>query len=543
MDKICLIVLNYNDAETTIKFINNVKSYKNIDHVIVVDNSSTDNSFVELKIYESDKIRVIKTDKNGGYSYGNNFGINYALKMFSPKYIIISNPDVRFDEEIINPMLQAYKKGSQVALVSPRMEYPNGKRAIVAWKLPDWKDNIIFLFNFLNKIYYRLTLYSEKELAGDESFVDVLPGSFFMADVDKLKEIGYFDEETFLYCEEIILSYRLKQAGYKCVLLNNHIYIHDHSVSINKSYNSIIKKYKLLINSIDIYNRKYLKVSRGKKMLFDFLSHMCLMEKFFILCLKSLHSNMTLSKGLLIAVVALSLSIGGCEPASDGFIQENRNDSVEVSSNTDNKSKAKSIKQALKLSFSYNTKNYPYNENFAYFPSLAVWVEDAESGKVKTLYVTKKAAKSFGEKQRPECLPIWFGIRERQKEEGGMKEIDAVSSATVSKKDVELKLNFPKPFINRKINVFMESNLSFDFNDEFRKGESEGGPADKANGQPSLLWKATFMADAEGKLSIPFEIAGHGDSYGRDHSVLSDTSKITTAKDMFQDLKIEYVVN
>lgn len=97
-----LVVLNYNDYNTIEKFLNNAIHIESIDKLIVVDNCSTDNSFEKLCAFESEKTDVIKTEKNGGYAYGNNFGVKYAMDKYSPKYVFISNPDVEFDTEVIN---------------------------------------------------------------------------------------------------------------------------------------------------------------------------------------------------------------------------------------------------------------------------------------------------------------------------------------------------------------------------------------------------------------------------------------------------------
>ena len=78
-----VVVLNYNDAETVEKNISKIRDYSVIDHIVIVDNSSTDNSYDRLKKLCSDRIDVVKTDRNGGYGYGNNFGIKYLIKNYN----------------------------------------------------------------------------------------------------------------------------------------------------------------------------------------------------------------------------------------------------------------------------------------------------------------------------------------------------------------------------------------------------------------------------------------------------------------------------
>ena len=88
------VVLNYNDAKTTVEFVQRVKNMDSIDLIVVIDNCSTDDSYIQLKILESNKVHVIKSEKNGGYGYGNNVGIDYLKDKVD--YIMIANPDVIF---------------------------------------------------------------------------------------------------------------------------------------------------------------------------------------------------------------------------------------------------------------------------------------------------------------------------------------------------------------------------------------------------------------------------------------------------------------
>ena len=72
-----IVILNYNDSDSTIELIERIKNYKILDLIVVVDNNSTDNSFELIKKYESDKIKVLKSNKNNGYGAGNNIGAKF----------------------------------------------------------------------------------------------------------------------------------------------------------------------------------------------------------------------------------------------------------------------------------------------------------------------------------------------------------------------------------------------------------------------------------------------------------------------------------
>lgn len=267
---IALIVLNYNDYETTIKYINFVKKYNFIDNVIIVDNCSTNNSYEKLKKYESEKIDIIKSDKNGGYAYGNNYGIRYAKEKYRPDYLIISNPDVFFKEDIIKKMKNFIKENTdmKIGIISPTVINNQNSSMPIAWKIPGYWENISSMSIILNKLMSKKVQYNNNYFTGEFSFVDVIPGSFFMIKSDVFYEINLFDENTFLYGEENILAHKLYKKGYKNVILNKIFYNHEHSTTIDKSFNSLVDKYTILYKSLRYYNKEYLKTGMFKDALF-----------------------------------------------------------------------------------------------------------------------------------------------------------------------------------------------------------------------------------------------------------------------------------
>ena len=68
------IILNYNDCDNCIRLATAVSAFACIDKVIVVDNCSTDDSVFKLRQIECDKIKLVITEKNGGYLYGKKKG-------------------------------------------------------------------------------------------------------------------------------------------------------------------------------------------------------------------------------------------------------------------------------------------------------------------------------------------------------------------------------------------------------------------------------------------------------------------------------------
>lgn len=269
--KAVLVVLNYNDSETTKAFLERVKNYKNLCGIVAVDNCSTDGSYEELCGCKSDLVHVIRTEANDGYAAGNNYGIRYALEQFAPDYVIVSNPDVEFEASVVDTLVKYAVKFPSLGMITCRMHCTSGIPSPVAWRLPGYWDcileNLILLKTILKKIKRsdREPLeYSPEYLAEGVCPVDCVPGSFFMISVEAYNAVGGFDEETFLYYEENIMSFKLKESSYVNYITCDASYIHRHSVSINKSLGSVKRKLEEACRSRKIYCRKYLKVNPGK---------------------------------------------------------------------------------------------------------------------------------------------------------------------------------------------------------------------------------------------------------------------------------------
>ena len=89
-----MVIVNYNDYETTKRLLDNVKDYKVLKEIVVVDNKSTDNSLEELRKLKNKKITIIDSGENKGYSYALNVGCKYLIDKYKSLNIVISNSDI-----------------------------------------------------------------------------------------------------------------------------------------------------------------------------------------------------------------------------------------------------------------------------------------------------------------------------------------------------------------------------------------------------------------------------------------------------------------
>ena len=257
MSRCCCLILNYNDSETTNKLINYIHDYQNVDEILVVDNCSTDNSVQNLKNIESDKVHIISCLHNGGYGAGNNYGVKYAHMELNCDYVIISNPDVLFSEHLIGKVIAAMEENLDCAAIAAiQYNIENKKINDVAWKIPS-AFRYAFTFSRIGTKFAR-TMYEPEYYSDSIVCVDCVPGAMLTVDAKKFIEIQGYDERMFLYCEEDTLGYKIRKSGYKTLLLSDEQYIHEHSVSINKSISSIIEQQKMVCQSKLFFMEEYL---------------------------------------------------------------------------------------------------------------------------------------------------------------------------------------------------------------------------------------------------------------------------------------------
>jgi len=173
-------------------------------------------------------------DNNYGYAKGNNFGLKLARKL-GYKYALISNNDVVIEKPVLSTLIMALKRLEKAAVVGPRVYGPNGKR-----QGPFSRPNLYHYFfypvfipifwpitklvtNVMRKMDMRRTKYCYR-----------LMGCFMLLDLEVLEKVDWFDENTFLYAEELILAEKLERIGYRMAYTDSVYIRHMHGQSTQK---------------------------------------------------------------------------------------------------------------------------------------------------------------------------------------------------------------------------------------------------------------------------------------------------------------------
>ena len=289
---ITLVIVDYKSYDKTINYIVHIlrKCLNDNISVIIVDNSldkenfngflkSSNINLIDVR-YKNDiriekgsilvnnkkyEILIAENNINGGYAIGNNLGFRLAEEYFNSKYVIFSNNDLKvIDEKIdFSSWISYMNLEPDIAVIGPEILGLDGKRQSPCKRISIEEKWII------NSLVYPFNKYFNS-CNGDDlinvksnTYVYRIQGSFMFCNAEKFKNAGMFDENTFLYSEEAILSERVQSIGYK-ILYNSDIkLLHQHSKTINNYFKGI-KQDRLKLKSDIYYYKYYLKCSIWK---------------------------------------------------------------------------------------------------------------------------------------------------------------------------------------------------------------------------------------------------------------------------------------
>ncbi len=252
MERVAAVILNYNTPQDTVNCARLLMQQKGIDlKIIVVDNASNDNSIEKIKKELSQGITLIENKINKGYSAGNNLGLKRAIEE-GCKYALVTNPDVEIkDENAVEKAVQVFKDDGSIAMLGPDVTdmdgvHRNPQREFYFLEDVFWP--ISQLLSRLNKKDRYVTDYKKSD------YCHKVTGCCFVADLEKMKEIDFFDENVFLYSEEPIISARIYAAGYKVYYCKDIKAKHNHIVSKKADAKSRLAHY---LNSREYYFENY----------------------------------------------------------------------------------------------------------------------------------------------------------------------------------------------------------------------------------------------------------------------------------------------
>lgn len=215
--KVLVSLINYNSRDFILSSLKDVFAQETEDEfkVVVFDNDSPDKSADEIK-QKFPKIHLIKHDKNLGFGKAHNLVAKEFIKDFDAMLLV--NPDISFEKNTFKKMFESFKEDKNIGVLSGKIfktdnsldsnggDYPFGM-ALFSW-----------LFN-LEGLGVKTNFHrSEPAYFLQKHEVDWVGGTFLLISRELIQKHGLFNEDYFMYFEDVELSYRAKEHGFKVIL-------------------------------------------------------------------------------------------------------------------------------------------------------------------------------------------------------------------------------------------------------------------------------------------------------------------------------------
>ncbi len=223
--QLSVIILNYNVRYFLELCVSSVhKAIANLDaEIIVVDNNSSDDSCAMMK-QQFPTVQFIQNNDNVGFPKGNNIGVAKA----KGDYICILNPDTVVAEDTFEKVLAFAQKQSDLGIVGCKLIdgtgnfLPESKRGIPTPWVAFTK--IFGLYTWFPKSMLFNKYYAQHLNENQSGKVDILVGAFMVMKRELYLDIGGFDEDCFMYSDDIDLSYMALKKG------KSNYYFHESTV-------------------------------------------------------------------------------------------------------------------------------------------------------------------------------------------------------------------------------------------------------------------------------------------------------------------------
>lgn len=217
------IIVNYKSAKLTLRALEALdveRKNPELDlRVVVVENDSGDAQVLARGIEErfSELAMLALSPKNGGFGAGNNFGLRYAHDAgLRPRYVHFVNPDTEVRPGAVLELVRFLEAHPKAGIAGGAFEHEDGTPWRIGFRFPSWLSELEggAHLGLVSRILRNYII--ARDMGEREERIDWPSGASMMFRRTVLESVGGFDEEFFLYFEEIDLCLRAHDAGWEC---------------------------------------------------------------------------------------------------------------------------------------------------------------------------------------------------------------------------------------------------------------------------------------------------------------------------------------
>jgi GT2 family glycosyltransferase len=236
-----IVIVTYNGREVALQTLDSFQQAIAADpehryEIIVVDNASQDGVADAVSAASGAPVRLIRNDDNLGYSKANNIGFEAS----SGRYLLFSNPDIEVNEETLPTLLALMDAQPEVGACTPFLElvkmggidWGAHRGFPTPWASFTYMSGLARLFRFsrrLSRIFGRYHLL-DRDLSRAHP-VDAIRGGFFLVRRGVFVDAGRWDEDYFMYGEDLDLCFVIKQLGHRIMFYPQARALHYHGLT------------------------------------------------------------------------------------------------------------------------------------------------------------------------------------------------------------------------------------------------------------------------------------------------------------------------
>lgn len=232
-----LIVVNYNSTDCLKKLIRSTEKISNLlNKIIIIDNNSNNFNLIENK-----NIKIIRNKENLGFAKA----VNQGIKLSKSELILLLNPDTYLTNNSIKKTLNLIKNDPKIGVIGGKIFFPNHKIYLSANNRPSFLTGL-FEFTNLKKIFpknkYSKNFWIEQNIKIIKPIeVSSICGAYMIFRRMNQNNLNLFNEDYFMYMEDVDFGIRNNKNGYKVIFDPNSSITHIGGVSSPNKYKTSLK--------------------------------------------------------------------------------------------------------------------------------------------------------------------------------------------------------------------------------------------------------------------------------------------------------------
>lgn len=221
--RLATIIVNYRTPDLVVDCLRSlVPEIGDAGPIIVVDNGSADDSAQQLKAAIANNVwdktvKIFPLSNNAGYSAGNNAGIRFAQQVQpTPGYFLLLNPDTVVRPGAVSELLTFMQLHPQVGIAGSRLEDPDATPQRSAFRFPSLLGELEggLRLGFVSRMLQRFIV--APPVRNQAHATDWVAGASMMIRRAVIEQVGFMDENYFLYFEEVDYCKKARRAGWPC---------------------------------------------------------------------------------------------------------------------------------------------------------------------------------------------------------------------------------------------------------------------------------------------------------------------------------------